>query len=271
MPAKQRAREREGSAEGGLDRATGTPLYRQMVALLTNRIRTGAVAPGEYLPSENDLCAEFGVSRITAKRAMNELARAGLVTRERGRGTRVLENRISPVYSASIDGWRENVSLMGRQTSAQVLEFAYVPASAEVAAALEIEPGGTVQHTVRVRRLNGEPISHLVTYVPEDIGRRYKREDLGNNPLHRLLERAGIRIATAWQSLTATLADPQVAALLAIPVGSPLIEVERVVRDGSGHPVQFIRVLYRPDLYRFEISMDHSEGTETAVPKAVDS
>lgn len=253
-----------------LDRAGGMPLYQQMVALLTNRIRSGAIAAGAYLPSENDLCAEFGVSRITAKRAMNELAQAGLVARERGRGTRVLDNQLSPVFSASIDGWRENVSAMGQRTSVQVLEFNYVPVPVEVASALEIEPGDTVQHTVRVRRQNDAPFSHLITYVPEDIGRRYKREDLGNNPLHKLLERAGVRIAAARQTLTATLADPPVAGVLAIPVGSPLIEVERVVRDDKARPVQFIRVLYRPDLYRFEVSMEHDPG-EATPPKAVGS
>lgn len=257
--------------ETALDRGTGMPLYQQMVALLTNRIRTGVISAGEYLPGENELCTEFGVSRITAKRAMNELAQAGLVARERGKGTRVLDNQLSPVFSASIDGWRENVSMMGRRTSAQVLEFGYVPASAEVASALEIEQGDLVQRAVRVRRLSGEPFSHLVTYVPEGIGRRYKRKDLGNNPLHKLLERAGVRIAAARQTLTATLADPPLAGVLGIPVGSPLIDVERVVRDDSDRPVQFIRVLYRPDLYRFEITMDHSGNVETSVRKAAGS
>ncbi len=268
MPTKQPSNVRDDGAETALDRAVGMPLYRQMVALLTNRIRSGAIAAGEFLPSEKELCAEYGVSRITAKRAMNELAQAGLVSREQGRGTRVLDNQLSPVFSASIDGWRENVSAMGRWTSAQVLEFDYVPASVAVAAALEMEPGKTVQHTVRVRRQNGEPFSHLVTYVPEDIGRRYKRKDLGNNPLHKLLERAGVRIAKARQVLTATLADPPIAGILGVPVGSPLIEVERVVRDETGTPVEFIRVLYRPDLYRIEISMDHDGNVEASGPKA---
>ena len=271
MPVKPPEKERRDVGARRLDRATAMPLYQQMVALLTNRIRSGAIATGAYLPSENDLCAEYGVSRITAKRAMNELAQAGLVARERGRGTRVLDNQLSPVFSASIDGWRENVSAMGQRTSAQVLEFDYVSVPVEVAAALEIETGETVQYTVRVRRQNGEPFSYLVTYVPEDIGRCYKRKDMGNNPLHKLLERAGIQIAAARQMLTATLADPPIAEILEIPVGSPLIEVERVVRDDTDRPVQFIRILYRPDLYRFEISMDHAAAVEASPPKAVDS
>lgn len=250
---KRPIQESDGAVESALGRGSGMPLYQQIVALLTNRIRSGAILPGEYLPGENGLCAEYGVSRITAKRAMNELAQAGLVARERGKGTLVLANRLAPVFSASIDGWRENVSMMGRSTSVRVLEFSYVPASGEVASALEIEKCDTVQRAVRVRSLSGEPFSYLVTYVPEDIGRCYRRKDLGNNPLHTLLERGGVNIAAAHQTLTATLADTPVAGILNIPVGSPLIEVERVVRDDGGRPVQFIRILYRPDLYRFEL------------------
>ena len=83
-----------------------------------------------------------------------------------------------------------------------------------------------------------------------------------------MLERSGVRIAKARQVLTATLADPPIAGILAVPVGSPLIEVERVVRDETGTPVEFIRVLYRPDLYRIEISMDHDGNVEASGPKA---
>ncbi|MFY0691739.1 MAG: GntR family transcriptional regulator [Paracoccaceae bacterium] len=268
---KQPARNRTDATEAALERVTGMPLYQQMVALLTNKIRSGAIAPGEYLPSENALCKEFGVSRITAKRAMNELAQAGLVARERGRGTRVLENQLSRVFSASIDGWRENVGMMGRRTSAHVLEFGYGPASSQVAEALEIETGETVQRAVRVRRLEGQPFSYLVSYVPEEIGRRFKRKDLGNKPLHKLLEQAGVKISAARQTLTATLADPSLAGLLEIPIGSPLIDVERIVRDAQRQPVEYIKVLYRPDLYRFEISMDHEESGAAGGATALES
>lgn len=256
------ANQPEPPGDGILDRSPGMPLYQQIFLILKARIQSGEIAPGDTLPGEQDLCTEFGVSRITGKRALNELAGAGLVVRERGRGTRVLDTPGHQVVNAALEGWLENISAMGRETSASVLDFTYVPATAEVASSLEVEPGKLVQRAVRVRRLNGVPMSHLLTHVPEDIGRHYKRRDLGNKPLLKLLEKAGVTVTSAWQSISATLADPDVASALGVPSGSPLIEVRRVVRDTGERPVEAIRVLYRPDVYRFVMSMRRVEGND---------
>ncbi len=238
-----------------LDANTRVPLYHQLVVLLRNRIYTGEISAGELIPGEKDLCREFGVSRITAKRALNELADAGLVVRERGKGTRVVKRPPPPAVTASIEGWLENISLMGIGTEARVLEFGYVPASEDIAHALEVGAGIDVQRAVRVRILDGKPMSYLVTYVPSQIGRQYDRDDLNKRPLLHLLERAGVNVASARQTISATVADAQVASALSIHAGAPLIEVRRVVRDAAGRPVEYIRVLYRPDLYRIEMSM----------------
>lgn len=238
-----------------LDANTRVPLYHQLVVLLRNRIYTGEISAGEPIPGEKDLCREFGVSRITAKRALNELADAGLVVRERGKGTRVVKRPPPPAVTASIEGWLENISLMGIGTEARVLEFGYVPASEDIAHALEVDPGVDVQRAVRVRILDGKPMSYLVTYVPSQIGRQYDRDDLNKRPLLHLLERAGVNVASARQTISATVADAQVASALSIHAGAPLIEVRRVVRDAADRPVEYIRVLYRPDLYRIEMSM----------------
>lgn len=238
-----------------LDAGARVPLYHQIFVILRNRIYGGEVAPGDLVPGEQDLCLEFGVSRITAKRALNELADAGLVVRERGRGTRVVRRPPAPAVTASIEGWLENVSLMGIATEARVLDFGYVAANEDVANALEVDPGAAVQRAVRVRILGAEPMSFLVTYVPADIGRQYDRDDLNSKPLLHLLERAGVDVASARQTISATVADAEVAGALAIHAGAPLIEVRRVVRDAAERPVEYIRVLYRPDLYRFEMSM----------------
>jgi len=112
-----------------------------------------------------------------------------------------------------------------------------------------------VQRAVRVRILDGKPMSYLVTYVPSDIGRQYDRDELNRRPLLHLLERAGVDVASARQTISATVADAQVASALSVHAGAPLIEVRRVVRDAADRPVEYIRVLYRPDLYRFEMSM----------------
>lgn len=247
--------ERKLQSQVKLDPNSRVPLYHQIFLILRNRIYGGTIAPGDIVPGEQELCLDFGVSRITARRALNELADAGLVVRERGRGTRVVTRPPVPAVTASIEGWLENISLMGIATEARVLDFAYVAANGEIAAALELEPGTEVQRAERVRVLDGEPMSFLVTYVPADIGRQYDREDLDTRPLLQLLERAGVDVASARQTISATLADDFVASVLDINPGAPLIEVRRIVRDVRGRPIEYIRVLYRPDLYRFEMSM----------------
>jgi GntR family transcriptional regulator len=259
------------SIEGGADQERASvrldpnarvPLYHQIFLILRNRIFGGEVQPGDLVPGEQELAVEFNVSRITAKRALNELAGAGLVVRERGRGTRVTHRPKAPAVTSSIEGWLENISLMGIATEARVLDFGYLSASEDIAHALELPPGTDVQHAVRVRSLDGEPMSYLVTYVPADIGRQYDREDLDTKPLLLLLELAGVKVASARQTISATLADSEVAGALSVHAGSPLIEVRRVVRDSSGRPVEYIRVLYRPDIYRFEMSMNRVRERE---------
>lgn len=258
---------REGSrAVTRLHSDARVPLYHQLFVILRNRIYSGALLAGDHVPGEQELCLEFCVSRITAKRALNELADAGLVVRERGRGTRVVEKppKPTPAVTASIEGWLENVSLMGISTKARVLDFGYVPAPDEIAAALEVTPGEEVQRAVRVRMLDGAPMSFLVTYVPRDVGAHYDREDLDVTPLLSLLERAGVEVTSARQTLSATIADADVAHALSIHAGAPLIEVRRVVRDRGDRPVEYIRVLYRPDLYHFEMSMQRVREKEGA-------
>lgn len=255
-------RTREERTGTRLDSTARVPLYHQLFVILRARIYAGELSPGDLVPSEQDLCTRFGVSRITAKRALNELANAGLVVRERGRGTRVVSHPPPPAVTSSIEGWLENISLMGISTEARVLEFGYLPANEDIANALAIEQGDEVQRAVRVRILNGEPMSYLVTYVPSDIGHQYDREDLDARPLLQLLERAGVQVASARQTISATIADPEVAAALSTHAGTPLIEVRRIVRDASERPVEYIRVLYRPDLYRFEMSMQRVRAKE---------
>ncbi|WP_417680594.1 GntR family transcriptional regulator [Roseibium sp.] len=250
-----KAQEPERRSMGRLNPSGHVPLYHQIFLILRNRIYGGDLSEGDLVPGEQDLTTEFGVSRITAKRALNELADAGLVVRERGRGTRVVKRPPAPAVTSSIDGWLENISLMGLATKAQVLDFEYVPASDDIAQALELEPGTEVQRAVRVRWLDQQPMSYLVTYVPAEIGRQFERSDLDVKPLLNLLERAGVDVSSARQTISATLADSEVAGALSIHAGAPLIEVRRVVCDSRERPVEYIRVLYRPDLYHFEMSM----------------
>lgn len=260
-----------------IDPTSRVPLYHQIYVVLRNLIYSGQLAPGEVVPGEQVLAESFGVSRITAKRALNEMAAAGLVVRERGRGTRVVLRPPTPSVTTSLEGWLENISLMGIATEARVLEFDYVPANEDVATVLKMSPGQQVQRSVRVRSLDDETMSYLVTWLPEDIGREFECEDLGRFALLTLLERAGIKVASARQSVSATLADPAVASALGIDPGAPLLEVRRVVFDASDRPVEYIRVLYRPDRYRFEMNLKRvhrDEGMQWAaqpgpVPEAV--
>lgn len=236
-----------------------TPLYHQIYTVLRQKIVEGSLKNGALLPGEMDLAELYGVSRITAKRALDELARDGLVLRERGRGTSVSHAAQAGPMRASFEGQMEDLLAMGLETDVALLEFGYGPATLDVANALALTPGARVQHSVRLRRAQGGPFSHLTTYVPAEIGELYGEKDLASRPLLAILEECGLSVASAEQTITATLADAVTARRLETVVGAALVQVERVVLDTDGRPVEFITALYRPDRYQYRMTLNRSE------------
>ena len=262
--------DRPSAGEAGALGRFRSPLYHQIYLIMRQRIVDGEFGTGGSLPSEQELAEFHGVSRITAKRALDELANDGLVVRERGRGTRVVEGRAGVRISGQGTGAFDALLAMGGETEVAVKEFGYAPAEDDVAAALDLPLGTTVQRSVRVRSVGGDPFSHLTTHVPEEIGRRFEKSDLANTPLLALFERAGVTPAAADQAVSATLADMVVADRLGIDVGAPLLRIRRVVRDADGRPIELLVALYRSDLYRLTMTLSRGLGaTDGWSPDAV--
>ncbi|TPG44791.1 GntR family transcriptional regulator [Roseomonas nepalensis] len=236
---------------------------RRIYLVLRDRISSGALAPGTRLPGEPDLAAEHGVARVTMRRALDQLARDGLVQRRPGVGTFVRGERALPPTVVDFSDVFTHLKEMGRRTEVRLLSFGYVIPAPEVAAALELQAGEAVQRAVRVRRMADGPFSHLTTHVPGRIGRTYSEAELGSQPLLALLERSGVGIGHARQSIGATLAGPEVASVLEVEIGAPLIALTRLVRDEEGHPVEHLRALYRPDRFSFEMRLQRT-GAEGA-------
>ena len=229
---------------------------RRVYLLLRDDISNGKYAEGDFLPGENRLAETLDVSRITVRRALEALAADRWIEKKTGAGSLVLSHRgkdgkIAANFATLIPQLVE----FDRKTTARLLSFSYGRPSKTVTEALGLPEDGRVQTAVRVRLSDGEPFSHLTTHVPETIARNYDETDLATQPLFRLLERSGVQVEGADQSVTATLAGPDVAEALEVSVGSPLLWLERIVRDSNGRGVEHLSALYRPDRFRLEMSM----------------
>lgn len=243
-----------------IDHASPTPLYRQIVELLRQEVLAGRYPPGSILPGEKELTELLGLSRITVKRALNELAAAGLVARQRGRGTVVTYNPAAPVVSGSFENLIDSLKLMGLSTSVKLVQVDERPAESDVAERLGVAPGAIVQRAVRVRQIEGESFSHLVTHIPQDIARKFDAAALAFRPLLQLLEESGHRCTEAEQWITAVAAAPDVARALGIAPGAPLLRIVRVMRDQTGRAVEALEGHYRPDRFQHHMRLTRRKG-----------
>jgi GntR family transcriptional regulator len=239
------------------------PKYHQIYLVLREQLHEGRFAQG--LPGELALMRQFGVARVTVRRALQELAGEGLIARERGRGTRPVtapapdarEERAASARTKTtrLTGLLENLVSTSLNTTVRVLEVGTVGATGEVAQALQLAAGDPVQKAVRVRSTSEGPLSHITTWVPGDLARHFGRRELAKKPILVLLEEAGVRIAGARQTISARLADGQVAPHLGVAVGSALLAVRRLIHDEQGRPVQWLHGLYRPDRYEYQLQL----------------
>lgn len=228
---------------------------RRIYLLLRDRMMSGDLAPSARLPAEPSLATEYGVSRVTIRRALDQLALEGLIERKRGSGTFVRNQGVAQPIVADLSNVLSHLVEMGRRTGVRLLSFGYGAPPEGVADALRLRPGERTQRSVRVRLIDGQPFSYLTTHVPERIGVTYSEADLAAVPLLGLLERSGVVAERASQSIGATLAGPDVAEALQLDIGSPLLTLIRVVYEPSGAGVEHLHALYRPDRYSFHMDL----------------
>lgn len=240
---------------GGVDRLQPVPLYHQIFLQLRGEIATGERATGSRLPTEQALSEHFGVSRITARRALDELAQAGLVARKQRIGTIVTYQPTAKPIEGDIDQAMESLIAFGRNTQVRLMELETIAAAAPMTDLLSVAPGTALVRAVRVRWHDDAPLGHYVTHVPATLGVNLTPESLGDTPMLALIKQAGIRIGAADQVITATLADATLAAALAIDMGAALLRVSRTVFDMDKRPIQHIQAHFRPDRYQIRLDL----------------
>lgn len=237
------------------------PKYHKVYLVLREQLKEGRFAQG--VPGELALMQQFAVARVTVRRALAQLAQEGLISREPGRGTRALtpqaahhvEAAPGKQQRAQLTGLLENLVSMGLRTSVKVLSLTKLSAPDEVAHALQIAPGATVQKVQRIRYTKEGPLSHITTWVPEAVAKGFDRKALTQKPILLLLEEAGVKVGRAQQSISAKLADADIAQHLDVAVGSALLAVTRLIYDTDDKPIQRLHGLYRPDRYEYQMQL----------------
>lgn len=242
-----------------------TPRYQQIAAVLREEILGGRYSHGEQLPLESALSLRFGVSPLTVRRALEQLATQNHVVRRpgRGHGTRVNAPHAGPRPDGlSMARLYEKYEKLAGKTEIQVLNFDMVPAGERVSGCLKCRPDDLIQRTVRLRFIDDEPFSLFTTYVPEDIGRHFTIEDVKREPVLVLVERQGCNVIRAEQAISACLADSTTADLMKTDVGAALINVRRSVLDNDDRIVEYISVLYRPDRYQYTFPLRRDNSAQ---------
>jgi len=243
------------------------PLYSKIEGVLASEIAQGDLQPGDRLPSEDELLTRFDVSRITVRRAIQNLIQRGLLEIRRGLGTFVLAPKVSQELT-KLTGFVEDMDIHGRKASARVVSKGVVAANEIVARQLGISKGTRVMRIERVRLADSVPMSFDETYLPLDIGKKIVRNDLRVKPIFTLLEeKYGFSLTEAEYRLEAIAASEQVAEALAIPEGSPIFRIERTSFTRAGQPIDYETLSYRGDLIRFVTRLARQPGVEGTQPK----
>jgi GntR family transcriptional regulator len=249
-----------GFPRNAIDRRSPVPFYFQLRKLLEEQIATGRWEPGERIPSEPALCDHFAVSRTTVRHALAALEREGLVRKEEGRGAFVAEPRSSSWLLQSSQGFYEEAVRAGHRVTSVVLRCEVEVLPRWAADALELPARSTGVTVERVRSIDGHVVMYVLNHLPVDLAATLLEADLENGSLYRVLEeRHGLTVFGGRRLVEAVTAEHELARLLQVAPGSPLLFVESVSWDESLRPFECYRAWHRADRTKIDVQIVHED------------
>jgi GntR family transcriptional regulator len=231
------------------------PRYYQLKEIIRERIRAGEWQPGSLIPSERELCEQYGISRMTARQSISELVNEGLLYREQGRGTFVGRPKIAQQL-LRLTGFTEDMRAREQRPGAKVLSAEMWPADDETAERLRIKLGQPVFRLRRLRLADAEPLAVETSCISFMGCERLMQNDLERDSLYRLMETVyDMPPLEAEQELEADLATDEESEQLDVAPGSAVLRTRRVTLTRRNQPIEYATSVYRADKYRFYTRM----------------
>lgn len=210
----------------------------------------GGLRPHDKMPTERELAETFGVTRLTVRRALDQLGYEGRVYRTQGSGTFVSEPRITK--SVELTSFSDDMRARGLVPGSLLAEVAEVSAGADIGARLGISPRDNVTHIYRVRTADGGPMCIEHTYIPTGLAPGLAAQQIDGSLYQLMSDVYHLRAEKAEQSIHATVLEPEAARRLGVAEFSPAFKVSRVAFDARNRRIEYAESTYRADRYSYD-------------------
>lgn len=237
-----------------VDRAEDLPLWIQVRLELRRKIESGALPPGERLPSEAELCEQFSVSRTVVRDALGQLVNEGRVYKIKGKGTFVAKRKSEGEFVGTTMGLWEEMKSKGRQVRTRVLQQQIDPPAERVRTVLHLQADDLVIYLRRLYLLDEVPTILVNTYLPTALVPGLEKANLANRSLYETIrQRYGLVPFRAERWIEACLPSREDAALVEVSSRTPLLGIESIATLANSTPFEYYTALYRTDETRLHI------------------
>ena len=238
-------------SSGTMPNRSDEPAYRKIQNAIRRRIDSGQLKPGNNVPSERELARIHSVSLMTARHALTELARDGIVERRHGAGTFVAPPKI---HFNKLLGYTEQMASLGLTAQSKIVTSSIVHREPEIAARLSLPPNARLGRLERVRLAADEPVAFEVCYWSVEEYPALMNAPLDKISLFAVLEReCGVELAYADEEIDATDADPRMTELLMLPKGTPLLRMRQLIFSTTGRATVYVTGFYRSGRHTLRI------------------
>lgn len=238
-----------------IDKQSPMPIYFQLERSLRSQIENNTLKPGDLLPSEREYAEQLDISRMTVRQAITNLVNEGLLTRQKGRGTFVAEQKLEQKLSG-LTSFTEDMKARGMNPANTLLAFEIVPAETKVAERLHLKQHTPVYEIKRIRLADDVPMALETVYISANLVKGLT-EAITTSSLYRYIEEdLGLQIGHAVQSMEAAIVNEQERAHLLVQKGAPVLLIERNTFLKDGTPLEYVKSSYRADRYKFTIDIN---------------